>query len=163
MPTVADIARSTGFRGSAAMRSAQPPEVRDLPVIDNGDPVQSDKNVSTSVDCYVAGHYIGGKGQRLEVVQRYTIYVRYSADSQFQTMQQIRSRIMDDFNARYGQFALSNIYVPELQAPVSAMPEFTYAGRDAWSARIQRASYDIQGEREKSRYNIEKIRRRYDL
>lgn len=163
MPTVADIARTTGFRAGPGIRSAQPPEVRDLSVIDNGDAFRPERNVSSSVDCYVAGHYVGGKGQRLEVVQRYTIYVRYSSESQMQTMQQIRSRIMDDFNARYGEFALSNIFVPELEAPVSAAPEFTYAGREAWMARIQRATYDVRGEQEKSGYNIEKIRRRYGL
>lgn len=163
MPTVADIARNVGFRGSTSMRSAQPQEVRDLPVIDNGDPLRVDKNVSTSIDCYVAGTYVGHKGQRLEVVQRYTIYVRYSADSQFATMQQIRARITDDFNARYGQFALSNVFVPELQVPVSADPEFLYSGRSMWASRIQRASYDIEGEREKAGYNIEKIRRKYGL
>lgn len=163
MPTVADIARTTGFRGSGAMRSAEPVEIRTLPVIDNGDMVDPARNVSTSIDCYVAGHYIGRKGQRLEVVQRYTLYVRYNPETQVATMQQVRSRIMEDFNARYGQFALSNIYVPELPAPVIAAPEYTYAGRDAWAARIRRASYEIGGEREKTQFNIEKIRRKYGL
>ncbi|MBR9700409.1 hypothetical protein GOV11_00920 [Candidatus Woesearchaeota archaeon] len=170
MPSIQDIARSTGFRGSTSRRVAEPRQVSNLPVIDNSDPTESKGGmVSTSIDCYVAGTYLGKKGQRMEVVQRYQIFVRYSGSTQLATMEQIRSRITQDYAEKYGQMNITTVYVPELIAPIKA-PKFKepeamefYRGSEEWRTRIQRAAYDIGTEKEKADRNIGNIRRKYGI
>jgi hypothetical protein len=94
--------------------------------------------------------------------------VKYSAESQVATMQQTRTRISEDFQRRYGQFNISTIFVPELQAAPVAPPGYSdtdvfYGGRDAWARRIMRASFEIGTEVEKEQRNVQSIRRRYGL
>lgn len=164
MPTIQEIAQISGFKGGGGgVRSAEVQTKRDLPVINNSGVGTS---VSTSLDCYVAGEYIGKGGSRLQVTQRYTLFVSYSSGTQVSTMEQARVRIMSDFQQRFNQFNVTTVYVPQLiepqQAP-SAEAEQFYRGSEEWRVRIQRASFDIGTEKEKASRNITNIRRRYNL
>jgi len=170
MPSIAEIASTIGFRGGHGGKTAEMPPST-LSPIDNGNPIDKQANVTTSIDCYVAGTYVGRKGQRLETMQRYTIYVSYSRDTQAQTMVMVRNRISEDFAKKYSQFLISTVFVPELQAPAGeADAELFYGGRQAWANRrdrygtpIQRATFEVGTEKEKERLNIGNIRRKYGL
>lgn len=166
MPTIKEIAATTGFRGTSSRRTAEPVVDTKLSSVDVSSP--ADKNtISTSIDCYVAGEYIGRKGNSLEVRQRYQIFVKYGSSSQIQAMEQVRTRIMDDFSNRFGQFNITSVYVEPL-SPVQAMPDPAddmqlYDGRDVWRTAIARASFEIGTEEEKAKRNITNIKRRYNL
>jgi hypothetical protein len=166
MPTIKEIAQTTGFRGAAGNRQAEAQRRTDLPVIDNSDPTSRRANISTSVDCFVAGEYVGAKGQRMQITQRYTIFVSYSQQTQAVTMQQVRTRIAQDFQTRFNQFNMTTVHVPDLFAPVRAPEpeaEQFYRGSEEWRLRIARSSFDIGTEREKASRNVTNIRRRYGL
>ena len=166
MPTIKEIAQTVSFQGSPSSKQAELRPKMDLPVIDNSDPVSRRANISTSIDCFVAGEYVGGKGQRLQVTQRYTIFVSYSAQTQVRTMQEVRTRIMSDFQGHFGQFNITTVYVPNLvtpQIPIGPEDEAFYHGSALWKTRISRSSFDISTEREKSTRNITSIKRRYNL
>ncbi len=166
MPTIKEIAVTTGFRGSSSRRTAEPQINSRLDSIDVSSPL--DKNtISTSIDCYVAGEYIGRGGKSLEVRQRYQMFVRYGSTTQVQAMEQVRGRIMDDFASRFGQFNITSVYVDPLEAvramPDPAQPEQLYDGRDVWRTAIARASFEIGTEEAKAERNIANIKRRYNL
>jgi hypothetical protein len=146
--------------------------VASLPPIDNGNPLRKQGNVSTSIDCYVAGTYVGKRGQRHEVVQRYSIYASYNAETQQQTMVMVRNRISEDFARKFSQLMISTVFVPEFQPAPSAevQPLEFYAGSQAWANRrsrygtpVQRATYEIGTQRKSADLNIGNIRRRYGL
>jgi hypothetical protein len=171
MPTVSEIAQMRGFQGAGSVRTADMAPVNDMEVIDNGNAADPNANVSTSIDCYVAGTYVTGSGKRMEVMQRYTIFVKYSNATQLQTMQQVRNRIAQDFSRRYGQFLVSTVHVPQLRdvAPHASStgvqsPESVdafYGGRDAWAMRIMRATFEIGTEHVKKELNTRAVERKY--
>lgn len=171
MSQIGEIARTVGFKGTPTHRIAEPSTVRTLAVVDNTDPT-SQANVRTSVDCYVSGTYISRNGKQFEVTQRYTIFVAYSKATQAQTMTQARDRIMGDFQARYGStFNVSSVYVPPLIVPTGpipgvqegAAPAELYMGSRLYKqmTAYEKQRYDVGTERQKSRVNIESIRKRY--
>ena len=166
MPTKKELAVTTGFRGSASRRTAEPQITSGLNTIDVSSPADR-KTVSTSLDCYVAGEYIGRGGKSLEVRQRYQIFVKYGDSSQMQAMERVRNSIMDDFASRFGQFNITSVYVEPVEpvrvAPAPADSMQLYDGRDVWRTAIARASFEIGTEEEKARYNISNIKRRYNL
>lgn len=167
--SIKEIANQTGFRGPISHRRAEPMDVRTLPVIDNAD--SFNKSVRTSVDCYVSGQYVQRNGRVLEVTQRYTVYVSYTKESQYGTMQQVRDRIARDFQEKYGNnFNISNIYVPTLPVPVGGIEkepgeEQMYGGSRMFRdmTKFEKARYDIGTERLKAGINIESIKKRYGL
>lgn len=161
MPTVAEIAQSSGFKGSGYRRTAEPAYTQFS--IDNS-LTGGARAVSSSVDCYVAGTYVGRKGKTLEVFQRYRIFVRYDASTQKSTMADLRSRIMGDFSQKYGQFNITTVFIPDVPvAPDVLGDQGFYGGEGVWRSRIQRASFEIGTEREKARLNVSSIKRRYNI
>lgn len=165
MPSIRDIAASVGLRGSGSRRFAEPPP-RQVPVIDNSGP---GKNVTTSLDTYVAGEYIGRGGRRIEVTQRYTVFVSYGRGEQVRTMQQVRSQIMSDFARQYNQLNMTSVHIPELRPvevefPASGVGDVEFYERStAFRDVIRRASFDIETERLKAGLNVQNIKERYDV
>jgi hypothetical protein len=162
---IGELARSPGFKGTANHKMAEPNDVRTLPPVDNTLPVG--RNVRTSIDCYVSGQYVQKNGKIIEVKQRYTIFIGYNEQTLVQTMNDVRNRILSDFDGRYGKaFNVNNVYVPELSAPVPyADPEQMYAGSGLWRREVipphERMRYDISTEHLKAATNIKNIRERY--
>ena len=169
---ISELATSVGFKGTAQHKIAEPSSVSSLQSIDNS--VQTQSNIRTSVDCYVSGQYVQRNGKIIEVTQRYTIFVAYSKETQMQTMTQVRSRIIQDFEARYGNaFNVSTVYVPQIPVPKTAVLDGStpgdvqsagfYKGTDMFRemTKYEKMRYDVGGEREKSTTNIRSIRKRY--
>ena len=164
MVTINELAKSVGFTGQPNHKIAEPGQIRTLPIVDNSVPTR--KNVTTSVDCYVSGQYVQKNGAIIEVTQRYTIFVSYSKDTQRQTMQQVNTRIVGDFEARYGgTFNVSTVFVPDLPIPIEdkAEPLELYGGTDMFRqmSRFEKMRTDIYQERLKERTNIRSIKSRY--
>lgn len=173
MPTtIGELAKQVGFKGTPQHRMAEPSSVRTLPVIDNASPLAS--NIRTSVDCYVSGQYVQRDGKVIEVTQRYTIFVAYHKETQFATMQQVRDRIINDFEAKYGKtFNVTNVYVPQLPVPKEKEVEGVgrggelrfYEGSDLFKqmTKYEKARYEIGTQRQIASTNISSIRKRYGL
>lgn len=173
MATVKEIADQVGFRGgSPTHRIAEPSTVRTLPVIDNSNPYAS--NVRTSIDCYVSGQYVQRNGRILEVTQRYTIFIAYDRESQPATMQQVRDRVLSDFQDKYGgQFNVSSVFVPDMPVPRATLVPGVPSGAQApmefyWGSQMfrdmtkyEKLRFDVGTEREKASTNIASIKRRY--
>jgi hypothetical protein len=144
-----------------------------MPVIDNAEP--SGPNVSTSVDCYVSGQYLGRNGQTIEVTQRYTVFAQYGKNTQAQTVNQIRDAIINDFNSRFGrQFNVANVYVPGLPIPKDeavkqgvapgevAPVEFYYgSGTFRDQTRYARLRWDIGTQNKIRDVNVRGLKDRY--
>jgi hypothetical protein len=121
---IRELATSVGFKSTNSYYSkkAEPSAIKNLPVIDNTVPAQ--KNVNTSVDCYVSGQYVQTNGKTIEVTQRYTVFVAYSAETQAQTMTELKARITSDFESRYGgAFSIIDVDIPSLPRPVPDEPK----------------------------------------
>lgn len=166
MSIISDLARNVGFRGTGQRRFAEPNAIRTLPTIDNGSPQRS-KNVTTSIDCYVSGQYLQRTGKVIEVSQRYTIFIKYTAETQVATMKQLRDRIMSDFQERYGtSFNITTVHVPDIPAAPEVLPVDDmqmYGGSTLFRemTRYEKYRYDVGTEKAKERYNVESIRKRY--
>ena len=183
---IAEIGQTVGWKGTPAHRTAEPSTVRTLPVIDNSNRYAS--NVRTSVDCYVSGQYVQRNGRVLEVTQRYTIFVAYSKETQLSTMNQVRDRVLSDFQAKYGgTFNVINVQVPQLPVPRSEQIPGVPPDKDAMQlyggselfqdemirgtpnrifremTKYEKLRYDVGTERAKAKTNIESIRKRYKL
>lgn len=161
---IGDVSRSVGWRGDRSNKMAEPGSITSLPVIDNSVPTK--QNIRTSIDCYVTGTYVGKKGQMFTVKQRYTIFLSYGRDTQFQTLQQTRSVIVSDFGSRYGGvFNVRDVFIPDLKVPAGeAEPLQMYGGSTVFKGRFpNRAKYEIDTERSIAGTNIGNIRRRYNL
>lgn len=173
MPTtIGELAKQVGFKGSMQHRMAEPSSVRTLPVIDNSSPVAS--NIRTSVDCYVSGQYVQRNGHVIEVMQRYSIFVAYHKETQLATMNQVRDRIIMDFEEKYGTtFNVSNVHVPQLPVPKSesirgigkgSVGDLSfYEGSDLFRqmTSYEKMRHEIGTQREMARTNIGSIRQRY--
>jgi hypothetical protein len=111
MVTIGEIADATKLRGNKYHKYG------DMPVSQryNIDYSQGRRRgvINTSVDCYVAGSYVNNKGQSIDIKQRYTIFVAYSAQSQSTAMRDVRTRIMQDFTMRFPDFKISDVFIPE--------------------------------------------------
>jgi hypothetical protein len=168
------LASTVGFKNSSAnSKIAEPSSIRTLPVIDNSDPTSS--NIRTSIDCYVSGQYVQKNGKRLEVTQRYSIYVSYGKNTQSMTMKQVKDRIASDFQSRYGTtFNITTIYAPDLPIPRSKSfggvapgdaenPIFLYGGSRLFRSMTayEKLRTDVGVEKTKSTLNIQSIRKRY--
>lgn len=163
---IAELAKSTGFKGTPSHRIAEPGAVESLAPIDNSN--RSGRgNIRTSVDCYVSGQYVAKGGKLFEVQQRYTVFVSYSQDSQLETMKTVRDRITSDFQAKYGRtFNVTSVYVQPLPLapdPASAQAQTVYGGSRLFKemTRESRARYEIETQRLQAKTNIGSIRGRY--
>lgn len=166
MATIQELARTVGFRGGAGHKIAEPSQIATLPVIDNAIPTK--QAVRTSVDCYVSGQYTQKDGKVMEVTQRYSIFVSYSNSTQVQTMTQVRDRVLQDFESKYGKtFNVSNVFVPTLpNVRDEAQPMEMYGGTQLYRKeslpKYEKYRYDIGTEKAKTRINIRSIKSRYN-
>jgi hypothetical protein len=171
---IGEIAQTIGWRGAINHKVAEPSSVHNIPVIDNSN--QFSTNVRTSVDCYVSGQYVQRNGKTFEITQRYTIYVAYNKENQMATMAQVRSRIVSDFESKYGKtFTVTNVYVPPVPIPIDQVtpgvqpgtdiPIEFYRGTDAFRSmtKYEKLRWDVGTERVKAETNIQSIRKRYKL
>jgi hypothetical protein len=170
---IRELGSTVGFRGPMAHRTAEPGVNTSLPVIDNTD--QSAPNVRTSVDCYVSGQYLGRRGNTIEVVQRYTVFVSYSRNTQKATMDQLRDRITNDFSSRYGsQFNVSGMQIPGLPIPDIHTPgvnpgevapvEFYWGSKTYREmTRTTRLRYDIGTQGKIRDLNVGSLKKRYGV
>ena len=174
MVTIRELAETVGFRGSVGRKIAEPSQVKTLPVIDNSVPTQS--NITTSLDCYVSGQYVQRNGGVIEVTQRYQIFVSYAKSTQQISMQEIRNRIISDFEQKYGtNFNVTNTFVPALMVPVAKQLPGTPSGQSApielyqgsglfrQMTRYERVRYEIGTQREMAQTNIGSIKKRYSV
>ena len=168
MPSqIGEIANTVGWKGSSTHRLAEGNMNRSLPILDNS--TRTGSNIRTSIDCYVSGQYVGKNGGVHEYTQRYSIYVSYSKETQMQTMQQVRQRIIDDFQARYGRtFNITTVFVPDLPVPISEQLKNVqdiemYRGSSLFRSmsRYEKMRIDVTTEQLKAKANITSIRSRY--
>lgn len=164
---IGQVAQESGFKGTSSHRIAEPREVRNLAVIDNTQPRRP--AIRTSVDCYVSGQYVQQNGKIIEVTQRYSIFVGYSSQTQAQTMNELRSRIVMDFESKYGTtFNITTIHVPGLPVPAEREEvgeEQMYRGSSLFRemTKFEKRRYDIGSEHLKATTNIRAIRNRYKM
>jgi hypothetical protein len=164
MPSqIGEIANTVGWKGAPSHRMAEGNTNRTLPIIDNS------ARTGTNIDCYVSGQYVGKKGQVHEYTQRYSVYVSYNKSTQMQTMQQVRQRIIDDFQARYGRtFNITTVFVPDLPVPISDQLKNVqdvemYRGSSLFRSmsRYEKMRVDVTTEKLKAKANITSIKARY--
>ena len=170
--SVKELADQVGFKGGGNHKYAEPRSVTNMPIIDNTNAF-SKSNVRTSIDCYVAGQYVQRNGKVLEVTQRYSVFISYNSESQYDTLQEARNRIMDDFAQRYGRtFNITNVFVPSVPVPATELPQGRgvvtdlqfYSGSKVYleqMGKYEKMRYEISTQRDMARTNISSIRGRY--
>lgn len=102
--------------GGKRHRFAEAIDIDQSKVLDFSDP--NTNNISTSIDCYVSGHYVDRNGNVLEVKQRYTVYISYHKESLTQAIAALRQRILDDFQNKYPGMKIDDTFIPELVRPL---------------------------------------------
>ena len=171
MVSIKELADNTGFKGSNYHKIAEPTDVRNLPVIDNTSRF-SKSNVRTSIDCYVAGQYVQRNGKIIEVMQRYSVFISYNQDTQYETLSEARKRIIDDFDAKYGRnFNVTTVFVPAVPAPATDLPQEQgqvtdlqfYGGSKLFRGmtKYERYRYDVGTEKDVHETNLDNIKKRY--
>lgn len=162
---ISELAQSVGFQGNGKLKRAEPSISRTIPPVDKSVPLM--KTMRTSVDCYVSGQYVQRDGRVIEVMQRYSVFIAYTRETQLEAMQEVRNRISQDFQNKYGQtFNIATIFVPDLIAPplpTVPEPEQMYGGTSLFKqlSAYERERYEVSTERLKSDLNVHSIRQRY--
>ena len=116
MSTFATFMERLKISGGKRHRFAEAVDVDKGSILDYSDSLKS--NISTSIDCYVSGHYVDRKGNTLEVKQRYTVYVQYNKDTIVQAINGVRKKILDDFQQKYQGMKIDEVFIPELVKPL---------------------------------------------
>lgn len=151
--------------GGKRHRFAEAVEIDKSSVLDYSDPLKN--NVSTSIDCYVSGHYMDRKGNVLEVKQRYTVYVQYTKDTIVQAINGVRKRILDDFQSKYHGMKIDEVFIPELIKPLGAdqisEDEGFYYGSKLFKemTKSQKLDVDLRSAADMYKRNLGTIKRRY--
>jgi len=166
--TIAEIGKDFGFKGSASDRFAEIRTAREF-TIDKTTPGAN--NVYTRVDCYVAGIYIDSRGKKLEVKQRYTVFVAYSRLTQRIAMQEVRNAIISDFERNFPQFRIADVFIPEekfilpLGREGLVEPAEFYYGSQLFKrlSRIDVARYKLATERAIYKSRVSGIKKRYGI
>lgn len=168
MATIKEIAQDHGFKGQKFHKFSDLGVNSKYSIDHSGGKKNS---VYTSIDCYVAGSYIGPTGKSLEIKQRYTVYVAYNRDTQKIAMNEVRQKIIDDFSMNFPQFRISDIFIPEAKfiTPLGddgivENAEF-YQGSEMFKAmsRIDVAQYKVDMEKNIYKSNVKSIKKRYGL
>ncbi len=128
-----------------------------------------ERKIDTTVDCYVTGQYIDSKGKLFSIKQRYSIRIVYSTSTMHEVMQELRARLVSEFEVKYSQFDfnVTDVFIPEMISLSPVMPEEEYRGRRLWKlvTRIERRSYgeEMRSAREIFRGRRIGIIRRYKV
>ena len=126
-------------------------------------------NISTSVDCYVSGHYTDKMGNVLEVKQRYTIYISYNSETIHQALAELRKRMLDDFTRKYSGLTVDDVFVPELMIPQGREglieEEQFYYGSKLFKqmSMVQQRNFKLDSAADMYRRNLGTIRKRYTM
>jgi hypothetical protein len=164
MVSITEIAKDYGFSGSAMSKFAELRSGTDM-IIDESSPYEN--NMNTRIDCYVAGSYIGRDGHSIEIKQRYTIYVAYSAKTQQMAMTKVRAQIMADFERNFPQFHVTDVFIPEdkFVIPIATGPqtEEFYYGSELFKqmSRIDVKRYKLASEKAIYRSRVSTLKKRY--
>jgi len=151
--------------GGKHHRFAEAISIDQSKVIDKSDPNKN--NVSSSIDCYVSGHYTDKNGNVLEVKQRYTIYISYHKDSVNDVMTAVRTRILDDFQKKYPGMTVDDTFIPEPIRPLGRdgfkEDEGFYYGSKLFKSltKSQKLDIDLKTAADMYKRNIGTIRDRY--
>jgi len=128
---------------------------------------EGENNISTSVDCYVSGHYTDSEGKRLIVKQRYTVYVKYGKSTLAAAMSDVRNQIIRDFQMKYPGLIVDDTFVPAMIAPlgregISADEGFYYGSKMFREmTKSERLRYNLGTATEMYKKNIKTIEQRY--
>lgn len=125
----------------------------------------------TSVDCYVAGSYIGRDGATVEIKQRYTIYVSYNRLTQRQAMNKVHSVIIEDFGNNFPSFHVTDVFIPEHEfiVPLGASglyePEAFYYGSDLFKrmSRQETGRFRVGLERDIFQSRMRQIKKQFKM
>lgn len=167
MVDLASIFERAKISGGKRHRFAEAIEIDKAHVLDYSSTVKN--NVSTSVDCYVSGHYVDRQGNMLEVKQRYTIYVRYGQDTFNQALASIRQQILNDFQKKYPGLTLDEVFVPNLIIPKGdeglTEDELFYYGSKEFKkmSSLQQRDFQLKSAGDMYKRNVGTIKKRYSL
>jgi hypothetical protein len=151
--------------GSGKHRSGESIEVDKSKVLDHS--TEGENNISTSVDCYVSGHYTDSEGRQLTVKQRYTVYVKYSKSTLTTAMSDVRNQIIRDFQAKYPGLMVDDTFVPAMIAPLGRegilADEGFYYGSKMFRelTKKERLKYNLGTATEMYRKNYKTIEQKY--
>ena len=168
MASIRELADSGNFVGSKYHKHAELSTGRQFTV----DQSSYGPTVTTSIDCYITGIYMGARGNSVSIKQRYTVYISYSRKTQMAALASTRTQIMQDFEANFPQFKISDIFIPENQLPPPTPLSATgddidqyYQGSDLfkrlWRQDIGRFRVDTEREIFDSR--VQKIKKQYGI
>lgn len=165
--TISEVAEQ-GFSGNKWHKYAEIVGSRYVTIDES---TASENNVDTSVDCYVAGTYIGRDGATIEVRQRYTIYVSYSRSTQRIAMTKVRATIINDFERNFPSFHITDVFLPEEKfiTPLGKEglreSEEFYYGSELFKTLSRRdvGRFRVGTERDIFKSRISQIKRRFNL
>lgn len=168
MTTISELAEQHGFKGTAYHRYSEIGTGKQFTIDET---VSGENSITTRIDCYISGSYIGNDGKSLEIKQRYTIYIAYSASTQRMAMERVRSIIMQDFESNFPQFSVQDVFIPEekfitpLGKEGRVESEEFYYGTDLFKrlARRDIAQYKLRTERDIYRSRTTQIRKKYGI
>jgi hypothetical protein len=153
--------------GGRKHRFAEAVQIDRSKVLDFSD--SKENNISTSVDCYVSGHYVDGKGNVLEVKQRYTVFLAYSGSSLQLAMGSLKQRILDDFQNKYPGMNIDEVFIPKMIAPIGdegVTEDLTfYFGSQMFRTltKAQQRSDKLGSASDMYKRNVDTIKRRFGL
>jgi len=152
----------------AGSRSAQYGEsnvLSNLTPLDYSNP--KEKSISTTVDVYVTGSYLTGKGKIFTIRKRYSIHIVYTDSTIMQAMQEVRRKAISQFALDNPEFSISDIFVPELKPffKPGAEPVYMYRGGRLYRyiTKYAEGQYRLETEKEIYKDRITKIIRKYGI
>ena len=163
--TLSEIFKRHKFTGPKSNRVAN---IDQEAVLDYSEPNKA--NISTSVDCYVSGQYVSSNSI-LEVNFRFTIYVKYSANTVDEALAGVRWRVEQDFQREFPGFELTSVIIPKerfiIPTAKGAMTEdeFFYYGSNLYKqiTQMEKARFDMRVHKDIYEKNTDIVKERYGL
>jgi len=136
-----------------------------LPEIDYSDP--KEKKITTTIDCYVTGHYLTTKGKIFTIRQRYSITISYSNSTIVETMARIKNLLMQKFQEDNPSFDIDEVFIPPLtpEFKTVAEPRYVYRGGRIfrYMTRVQEGKFMLGIQKDIYKSRAERIIKQYGL
>jgi hypothetical protein len=141
-------------------KEAESLQSQQLNSVENYNP--NERTISTTIDCYVTGEYIGSDGKSIKIRQRYSIPIKYSRSTLNEVMQELRQKIQDEFAKNYPELPITEVFVPLLTPQTAYETISFYRGSKYWKLLLKRNLEPSEAKVDEDvKYKARKIIKRY--
>lgn len=125
-----------------------------------------EKQISTTIDCYVTGTYLTDNGKIFTIRQRYSVPIKYSNSTIIEAMQRAKSSIVEKFQNENDAFNITDVFIPELKPDMNTYaPMYMYSGGKLWrmQTRVEMGRFKLGVHKDIYKSNAQRLIKQYGI